>query len=731
MIAKVIVDISTADVDKIFEYIIPDGMDISVGDRVNVPFGNKIIEGFCIGKTQQAQTSRQLKDIIERLDEFTALSEEMLELMVFMKNKYHLRSVDALRLFVPAMLRGKRVKEQKRYMISLCEGIDFEQAKQDIPARATAQRSILDVLSQRSMDRAELNNLYSSQALKVLLDKGIVKAEEYTRFRKPFSSVTGKNKCVELTKEQQNAFDTIQSTDKTVTLLFGVTGSGKTEVYMRCIEKALAEGKTAIMLVPEISLTPQTLKTFRARFGDTVAMLHSGLSHGERFDEWRRLLNGDARIVVGARSAIFSPLKNVGIIIVDEEHDGSYSSDSNPRYKTIDIAIFRAKYNKAKLVLGSATPSIESYYLAEKGEYQLARMSERIGAFGMPKIDIMSMSNELLQGNTGIFSRELVAAMGESLAKGEQIMLFLNRRGFQSFIMCKKCGHVVKCPHCDVSLTYHKEEGLLKCHCCGKNYKTVDICPECGNELLRYGRIGTEKVVEEVKRLFKDVKTLRLDNDTVKKKSDYMEILSAFAERKAQVLVGTQMIAKGHDFSNVTLVGILDADIGLYYGDYRCGEKTFQLVTQMAGRAGRAEKGGRVILQTFSPNHFVFRLAKENNYINFYEKEINTRQVTKFPPYSVIVKILFSSYQDEKAIEGTKKVTVELRKLQHENERNFILLQPSKDTLYKSEDKYRYRIIIKLECDGAEEIINRIYSVVDENRLKDVTAFVDINPSIL
>lgn len=731
MIAKVIVDISTSEVDKIFEYNIPQGMDLRIGDRVNVPFGNKIIEGFCIGITEQANTTRQLKDIIERLDEFTALSEEMLELMVFMKNKYHLRSVDALRLFVPTMLRGSRVKEQKKYLVSLCDNIDIEQTKKGISMRATTQLAIIDALSKGSMERAELNNLYSSQALKVLLDKGVVKTEEYTHYRTPFNGIVGTNKSVSLTKEQQKAFDTIQNTDKQTTLLFGVTGSGKTEVYMRCIEKALSEGKTAVMLVPEISLTPQTLKTFRARFGDIVAMLHSGLSHGERFDEWRRLLTGEARIAIGARSAIFSPLKNIGVIIIDEEHDGSYASDSNPRYKTIDVAQFRATYNHAKLVLGSATPSIESFYFAKQGIYELATMSNRIGAFGMPKIDIVSMSNELLQGNTGIFSRELDNAISSALAKGEQIMLFLNRRGFQSFVMCKDCGYVVKCPHCDVSLIYHKEDGLLKCHCCGKNFTMVDACHACGSELMRYGRIGTEKVVEEVKKRYKDAKILRLDNDTVKKKSDYMDILGAFAEKKADILVGTQMIAKGHDFSNVTLVGILDADIGLNYSDYRSGERTFQIVTQMSGRAGRAEKGGRVILQTYSPNHFVFRLAKNNNYIQFYEKEINTRMVTKFPPFSVIVKIVFSAFENELAIEGTKRVTIALRKLKEEYESEFILLQPSKATQFKADDKYRYRIIIKLECGRADEMINKIYTIVDENRMKDVTVFVDINPSNL
>ncbi|MDE7079907.1 MAG: primosomal protein N', partial [Clostridia bacterium] len=335
------------------------------------------------------------------------------------------------------------------------------------------------------------------------------------------------------------------------------------------IKRVLDEGKTAIMLVPEISLTPQMLRNFRGYFGDNVAMLHSGLSDGERFDEWKRLLKGEARIVVGARSAIFAPVKDLGLIIVDEEHDASYVSESNPRYRTVDVALFRANYNKAKVVLGSATPSIESYLLAKRGEYALAVMDERISDKGMPNIDVVNMSHELLMGNTSMFSAKLEESIKDTVKKGEQVMIFLNRRGHSSFVMCRKCGYIAKCTDCDVSLTYHSFDNMLKCHYCGKRFKMLSCCPDCGSVNIKYGKLGTQRVVEEIERLIPNVKVLRMDNETTTTKSAYLDILGAFAAKEAQVLVGTQMIAKGHDFPDVTLVGILDADMSLYHQDYR------------------------------------------------------------------------------------------------------------------------------------------------------------------
>ncbi|MEG1609388.1 MAG: primosomal protein N', partial [Clostridia bacterium] len=368
-----------------------------------------------------------------------------------------------------------------------------------------------------------------------------------------------------LTDSQNSALKQIFECKQECVLLHGVTGSGKTVVYMEAIKKVIAEGKSAIMLVPEISLTPQTLKNFRSYFGDNVAMLHSALSVGERFDEWRRLLFGEAKIVVGARSAIFAPCQNVGIIIVDEEHDNSYISESNPRFNTIDLAQFRAHFNHSKVVLGSATPSIDSYLKAKEGAYHLVKMDERIASSGMPPIQIVNMSQQVFYGNTSIFSQELSKQLLEVIARGEQAMIFLNRRGHSSFVMCKKCGYVAKCEDCDVSLTYHSVDNMLKCHFCGKRYAMLTRCPSCGSDQIRYGKIGTQKVVEEVQKLAPNVKILRMDNETTTTKNAYLDILGDFAAQKAQVLVGTQMIAKGHDFPNVTLVGILDADMSLYH----------------------------------------------------------------------------------------------------------------------------------------------------------------------
>lgn len=404
-------------------------------------------------------------------------------------------------------------------------------------------------------------------------------------------------------------------------MLHGVTGSGKTEVYMHCIEDALSKNKTAIMLVPEISLTPQVFLQFKERFGDKVAILHSGLSQGERFDEWRRLRSGEATVAVGARSAIFAPLENLGVIIIDEEHDGSYVSEGNPRYDTVEIAGFRAGYNSCPLVLGSATPSVESYYKAEKGEYKLLELPHRINNLLLPEMEVVDMSRELRAGNRDVFSTSLKDALRKTIAAKEQAIIFLNRRGFASFVMCKDCGFILKCKDCDVSLTYHKEDNQLKCHYCGKRYEMIDRCPICHGTNIRQGRIGTERVVEEVRKVLPEARVLRMDNDTTSEKGAHQRILSAFSKGEADVLVGTQMIAKGHDFQNVTLVGILDADFSLYLSDYRSNERTFQLITQVAGRAGRAGKSGKVIIQTYTPRHYVFRYAASYDYKNFYLKE--------------------------------------------------------------------------------------------------------------
>lgn len=728
-IAKVIVDISTSAVDKIFDYLIPPDMPLLIGDRVNVPFGNKTIEGYVIDIVAQNESKYQLKYISERLDAEPIITTEMLELMHYMRTAFYLRYVDCLRLFLPSKLRGGKIKELTREYLSVTKAIPIEEMLQSVGNRAKSQKKLLENIGEGDF-LTNLNADYGTSAVKSLVEKGFLIKTSERVMRKPFNDVKSvSEKVVELTEEQKKAVEIIENTDKRTVLLHGVTGSGKTEVYLTLIDHAIKQGKTAIMLVPEISLTPQMLRIFRSRYGEGVALLHSGLSAGERFDEWQRIYSGDANVVLGARSAIFSPLKNVGIIILDEEHDQSYVSDSNPRFNAIDVAIWRGEYNGAHVVLGSATPSLESYNNASKGKYALASMTKRITDKGLPTISVVDMAREIMDGNSGIFSRELKADLVSEVKSGNQVIIFLNRRGFASFQMCKQCGYVAKCTDCDIALTYHTEDKMLKCHYCGKRYKPLTHCPNCGSEHIRYGKAGTEKVVDEVIKLLPNVKVLRLDNDTTRTKTAYHEILGAFRRGEAQVLVGTQMVAKGHDFPNVTLVGILDADMSLYYSSYMSNERTFQLLTQVSGRAGRAEKQGKVIVQTFTPNHFIFSLIKQNNYKSFFDKEVNTREISKFPPFTTIVRILVRSEDEMKTVEQTKKIFEGIKALKQDFDNEFVYCAAMKAPVARIEKLYRYQIIIRLLRDKQDVIIDAIYSIVDNSQSNDTSVFVELNPN--
>ncbi|MBO7178599.1 MAG: primosomal protein N' [Clostridia bacterium] len=724
MFYEVIVDISNSEVDKVFDYHAP--FNVEVGHRVLVPFGRRQVEGFVVAKKETSSCKYDVKDIILKLDEYPVILPEMIELARYMATK-NLRLIDCLRLFIPAKLRGGRIKVLKKNYVSFNTDLTLEEALSSVSKSAKAQRAIVIKLEKEGIAlESEINAEYSPSAVKALVEKGILIRQEMEENRTPFSLVK-ENKVVTLTDEQQTAVNTIKNGNAGTYLIHGVTGSGKTEIYMNVIESALNEGKTAIMLVPEISLTPQMHGLFRARFGDKVSVLHSGLSDGERYDEWRRLLLGQAKVALGARSAVFAPLKDVGIIIIDEEHDNSYVSESNPRYFTSDVAEFRAKHSGAKLILGSATPSLESYHKAMEGEYTLITLKNRANKKQMPVIETVDMRDEIRLGNTGVFSACLVSALEETLKDGNQAMLFLNRRGFASFKRCRNCGFVPKCPNCDVSLTYHQEDESLRCHYCGAKYRTITKCPKCGYEDLKEGKTGTEKVVDEVLKLFPSARVLRMDNDTTKTKDSYVKILSDFGEGKADILVGTQMIAKGHDFKNVTLVGIIDADLSLYYSDYRSSERTFQLITQVAGRAGREQKPGRVIMQTYSPRHYVYGFAKEYNYEGFYTKEINSRELTKYPPFTKIVRLLvLSENQDESRIMAdrltAKLVTV---KTKTEGIRN---LQKMTAPLKKLRGFYRYQIVIWLDADKEEELMPIIYAIANEGNTGSVSVFSEINP---
>ena len=727
MIAKVIVDISNSEVDKIFDYLIPSNFELSVGDRVLVPFGSRSIEGFCIKITDYSDGNFKLKPIIKKLDDKPLIKKEMLELADFMREKFYLRFVDVLRLFIPSKLRGNKVKALQREYCTLAG--DTESLKSLISPRAKSQLAIIDRLKYGGEYLTVLNTEFSPSVINSLVQKGIIIKSKQEVLRKPASE--NDNKCADkvlLTDTQKKAIEQINSFDKRVVLLHGVTGSGKTEVYMSLIENVLQQGKTAIALVPEISLTPQIMRVFRARFGDDIAMLHSGLSDGERYDEWRRIFEGDAKIVVGARSAIFAPLENLGIIIIDEEHDSSYISESNPRFRTLEVAEFRAKYNNCKVILGSATPSVESYNNARLNRIGLAEMNKRISINGMPEIQIIDMAKELHTGNFSVFSNELKEKLLETISNGNQAMIFINRRGYASYMQCKSCGYIAKCSDCDIALTYHKEDNMLKCHYCGKKFKPLDICPNCHSESIKQGKIGTEKVVRELQTLLGDnVKILRMDNDTTTTKTAYLDILGAFRRGEAQVLVGTQMIVKGHDFPNVTLVGVLDADMSLYFSDYRSCERTYQLITQVSGRAGRKDKCGQVIIQTYSPKHYLFNFVKNYDYKGFFEKELNTRQVTNFPPFTTIIRVLVTNEVEEKSLNCTKKIYDNLKELKLEYDREFVYLQAMKSPINKIQNKYRYQIVLRIKRSFESEIVGKIYKIVDNNKQGN-SVFVEINP---
>ena len=511
-------------------------------------------------------------------------------------------------------------------------------------------------------------------------------------------------------------------------LLHGVTGSGKTEIYLTLIANALREGKGAIFLVPEIALTPQMFKQLRARFGESAAILHSGLSAGEKFDEWWRLRTGEAKIAIGARSAVFAPVDNIGVIVMDEEHDQSYASESNPRYQTEEIARLRAEQNGCKLILGSATPSIEAYRKAQEGEYGLLELTERINKKPMPEILIADMRREVRRGNNTAFSALFREELSECLQRGEQAIVFLNRRGYAQSVICRECGYVAKCEACDVSLTYHSEEDCLKCHYCGAHYHMLSACPECGGTHLSYTGTGTQKVVGELKKLYPSARILRMDNDTTSGKEGHYKILKAFADREADILVGTQMIAKGHDFPAVTLVGILDADMSLHFSDYRSGERTFQLITQVSGRSGRAEEKGKVVLQTYDPENYILRFAVDYDYQGFYRHEISLRQATFFPPFARIVRVMVTSPDDKKALETLKEVWFSLKELYDGAPGEFLFFNKMKAPVKRIQSKFRYQVLMRLREDT---LLDEIYSRALRYSSRDVLVYVEENPNNL
>ena len=604
MIAEVIVDIAAGETDRIYDYLCDD--DIKAGSRVRAPFGGKIVSGFVmrLKETSDVPPGR-LKRVFPCSDGLPALNPECLALAGKLTARYRVPMALSLRLFLPSEMRAGKVRELKKNYASLLVPL----SEMSLSKTAKNQLGAAEYLEKNGKTECGFLNGLFPGGVAALEKKGYALVKKEQLLRDPYKGLEVEHFDRELTEDQRRAVERIERDERTVQVLHGVTGSGKTEIYLTLIAKCLKEGKSSIFLVPEISLTPQMLSQLRARFGRNAAIMHSGLSAGEKFDEWWRLRTGEAKIAIGARSAVFTPLENLGVIIIDEEHDSSYSSETAPRYNTFDVAYLRAKYNGCKLVLGSATPAVDTYKRAIDGEFGLIRLEKRINRKPLPEIVIADMRREVRRGNNSAFSAALREELDKCLKEGNQAILFLNRRGYSQTVICKECGYVAKCEACDVSLTYHRDEDCLKCHYCGAKYRVPTVCPDCGGRKLSYAGTGTQRIAAELEKLYPSARVLRMDNDTTSGKEGHYKILKAFGEKRADILVGTQMIAKGHDFPSVTLVGILDADMSLHFSDYRSGERTFQLITQVAGRSGRAEEKGKVVLQTFSPENDVLRYA--------------------------------------------------------------------------------------------------------------------------
>lgn len=612
----------------------------------------------------------------------------------------------------------------------------MEEAFQDLSKQAVKQRELLAYFIEKPepVEKKLLLKKYqtTSSTIKTLVDKALLETNQVEVYRDPHQKQQfSKTTALDLTEEQERAIapmkEKIANNEHEVFLLHGVTGSGKTEVYLQAIQDVIHKGQEAIVLVPEIALTPQMVNRFKGRFGSKVAVMHSALSAGEKYDEWRRIHQKEVQVVVGARSAIFAPFENIGIIIIDEEHEGTYKQEDQPRYHARDVAIERGKTHQCPVVLGSATPTLETFARAEKGVYQLATLSKRTNEKDMPKVDIVDMRAELHAGNRTMFSRVLMEKMERCLEKGEQIVLLLNRRGYSTFVMCRDCGHVKECPHCDIALTYHKNTNHLKCHYCSYEEPMPTVCPECESDSIRYFGTGTQRVEEALTKLLPEAGIIRMDVDTTRRKGSHEKLLRQFGNKEASILLGTQMIAKGLDFENVTLVGVLTADSMLHLPDFRSSEKTFQLLTQVSGRAGRHELTGEVIVQTYTPDHYSIELASQYDFEGFYKKEMATRRTFQYPPYFFLALITVSHPNKVSAAQMTSHI---VKDLLHNVRNNTVVLGPSPSPIPRIKDRYRYQCMIKYKNEPhLREIISSIMDHFKEETQKgELLITVDMQP---
>ena len=714
MYCQVIIDIVHENVAHTFTYMVPEGMELKPGQRVAVPFGPREKEGVVLSLSEETDVpAGKLKAVIRPLEDYPAILPPLLQLADEMAEHAHCPLAETLRLMLPAQMRGGRVNIRTEPTVRLLippEAVDAAIAAQK---RSEKRKTILEILrngESRSLKEIAIRVKDPRESVRKLAEEGLVVLEDEEILRVPVSYETIEDNKI-LTPAQEEVLDEILPTLQGKPgrfLLHGVTGSGKTEVFITAVRKVLELGKTAIILVPEIALTPQMVSWFRARFGPVAAVLHSRLSPGERYDEWRRIRRGDAKVVIGARSAVFAPVSDLGLIVVDEEHESTYQSDHNPRYDARDVAMSRCEREGATLLLASATPSILSFAKARRGDYMLLEMPERVAGRPLPEVQVVDMRRELESGNRSVFSRAMQQALTDCIRDGHQAMLLMNHRGYHSFVSCRTCGYAVKCDSCDVAMTYHMNEndGKLHCHYCGAVREVPTVCPQCGGKHIRYFGAGTQKIEEEVRKLLPGVTTARMDIDTTGGKDGHRLILDEFRSGRARILIGTQMIAKGLDFPRVTLVGVMAADMTLNLPDYRSRERTFQLLTQVAGRAGRGNEPGQVIIQTYKPDDPVIRMAAQQDYRQFFEAEFDRRRTGLYPPFTVMARLLAESENAEEAEQTANDLLNRTQILLEEHplwKKKTLLIRLDQPSVKVLRGKTRWHVLMKLLVSPATE----------------------------
>ena len=743
LVAKIAVSAATYWIDRPYDYLVPEelGEKAVPGVRVLVPFsrGNRKSEGVILALADHSEYET-LKPILSVLDEEPVLSQEQLKLALFMRERFFCTVYDAVKAMLPAGLwfteDGKRrvndkMIEMARLLLPTEESADYAEKKR---RRSPQQAGMIDLLqSFETLPSRELLQFAgaSRASLRALVKAGVVELYEKETYRRPQIHLGETEPLPILNEEQQKAFEGLNAMAASgkagAALLFGVTGSGKTSVYIHLIRQTLDRGKSAILLVPEIALTPQMLQTFSSHFGDQVAVLHSSLSTGERYDEWKRVRSGKARLAIGTRSAVFAPAEDLGLVIIDEEQEESYKSENSPRYHAVDVAKYRCVRANCLLLLGSATPDVVSRYYAQIGRYALFRLENRYNERQLPQVRIVDMRRELRRGNSGDLSTLLCEEIQTNLDRGEQSILFLNRRGTHKLISCGECGYTYRCPRCSVSLTYHSVGERLRCHYCGYNRRPDSACPECGGMLKRVGA-GTQLVVEELEQRFPGVEVLRMDTDSVAPVGSHELLFQRFREEKIPIMVGTQMVTKGLNFENVTLVGVISADQSLYAGDYRAGERTFSLITQVVGRSGRGEKPGRAVIQTFTPGNETIEQAARQDYEAFYESELELRRLQNAPPFADFLAVTLSGRDENQVIRAGEAVRSSLEKRIGTGSAR--LLGPTPLAVVKVNDRYRYRVHIACRADRnlRAALSQTVIEANTDKRFRGVSVYADNDP---